>query len=273
MIKHVFNRLRVLRRQSEKYLEVSFPKTASRLHNLSTSALLHKLRRDIAERHIVWSDLEKLFIHVPKCAGTSINKVLADHGFEIVMTLTELRKLVLEGEEKGPRLLTLDHLNTDILVSLGLLNRTQLENVEAFSVVRNPYSRLLSAYDFHKREGFVSEKTTLSRYLRLVEGGPWSTDRRNVFGMSHALPASYFLTPELWRGPQNIMQLEDPSGLNRFLGKIVGKEVSLERLNSGRRERRKSLSGAEVATINHIYGEDFLIGGYQKHSGPLDAPH
>jgi hypothetical protein len=260
-------RLRDLRRRSRRYLEVEFPKIALRLNNFSDSSMFDALGSVVAERQIEWSNVEKIFIHVPKCGGTSINKLLASNHFEIVMSLSQLQRLVLEGDARGPRLLSLDHLNTDILISLGLLNRALLERVEAFSVVRNPYSRLLSAYDFHKRRGFVNDKLTLSDYLAKLERGDWGTDRRNVFGLSHALPSSYFLRPQLWDGPQQIMQLEDQSALNHYLSRVVGQKVSLEHLNAGNRGQRRWLADSEVEFVNRCYHEDFLLGGYEKRSG------
>lgn len=255
---------RALWARSRRRLEVNFPSAASHFYRGLASSVVDSLRTIILERQIEWSNLERLFIHVPKCGGTSVNEVLRAERFEIIMSLPQLERLVVEGDRRGPRLLSLDHLSTDILVSLGLLTKSQIERVEAFSIIRNPYSRLLSSYDFHRRYGFVTEKTTFMKYLEKIEAGDWDTESKNVFGLSHALPTSYFLKPKLWEGPKTILRLEDPSSVKDYLEKTAGEKVSLNRRNQGRSESRRTPHPWEVEVINRVYHDDFALGDYPK---------
>lgn len=240
---------------------MTFPETASRYYRYRGSSIVDSLKNFISERQIRWVNLENLFIHVPKCGGTSVSEVLQVAGFKIVMSIDELARLVFSGDPKGPRGLSLDHMSADILVTLGLISRSRLSQIETFATVRNPYERLLSAYSHHRRFGFIRNGISVLEYLEKVESYNWETEWKNVFGLSHALPTTYFLRPALWQGPRTILKIENQSQLVHFLRKISG-GTDLRHLNSNKKKSQLALRPQEVWKIDQMYREDFVLGGY-----------
>lgn len=80
-----------------------------------------------------------IFIHVPKCAGTTIEKILG--------TCTEreyyaLRKKAEQWNNKTPQHLTYLELKNKLTINWS--------DYYTFSVVRNPYSRFVSEYNYRK---------------------------------------------------------------------------------------------------------------------------
>lgn len=73
-----------------------------------------------------------IFIHIPKCAGTSIEQFIKDHG------RNDLQFIGLYQNR------SLHHLTA---IELKIIIKEQIfHHYYKFSVVRNPYDRLLSEY-------------------------------------------------------------------------------------------------------------------------------
>jgi hypothetical protein len=249
-------------RRAPRQLEVGFPKIARTVENGFGNDPIRVLERTIIECEASWTGLETLFVHVPKCGGTSVNAVLADFDATVVYSIRSLITAVRSLPRTGPKILTLDHLATDVLVRSGLVPAKTLAKVNGFSVVRNPYSRAVSAFRHHQRTGLVKDSVKLGEYLKQVEKGQWETDRWNVFGLSHSMPASYFLRPNLWRGPSSILNIEHPSEIEAFLTRTLGGPVKLPKKNVNQRVPNVQLDKSSIRSVNRIYGKDFLIGGY-----------
>ncbi|MEY8200433.1 MAG: sulfotransferase family 2 domain-containing protein [Colwellia sp.] len=87
-----------------------------------------------------------IFIHVPKCAGQSVEAVfLKENG----LTWSERHQLLLRvnrDPEKGPPRLA--HLTAREYVELGYINKENFSEYFKFGVVRNPYARLVSEYKY-----------------------------------------------------------------------------------------------------------------------------
>jgi hypothetical protein len=111
-----------------------------------------------------------LFIHIPKCAGKSIENALlpggidADSGRRPLLNLVT-RPLARSTASAIPRkylLGTLDvalaaqHLTYIEIRMLGLLTARQLEAATVFATVRDPYARAISSIS-HFRERFAAE--------------------------------------------------------------------------------------------------------------------
>lgn len=89
-----------------------------------------------------------IFIHIPKCAGTTIEKMLG------TCTVDELfSHTVVDGEQKNLQHLTYLELKSKLKIDWS--------NYYVFSVVRNPYDRFVSEYKYLKELFF---KTKDSKY-------------------------------------------------------------------------------------------------------------
>jgi hypothetical protein len=87
-----------------------------------------------------------LFVHIPKCGGQSIeNMFLSDLG----LGRKDKSRLLLRkrrGDERGPA--KLGHLTASDYIRLGFIDHNSFDSYYRFSVVRNPFDRLRSAYNY-----------------------------------------------------------------------------------------------------------------------------
>ncbi len=102
-----------------------------------------------------------IFFHIPRCAGTSVQKLCDFHGE------SELHGVIhLPGKA-----LTLHHLTyTDILLE-GLLEVDVLESYYKFTIIRDPFLRMSSDYFWQKAHDIHGEFSDLDfpDYLDLAE--------------------------------------------------------------------------------------------------------
>ena len=80
-----------------------------------------------------------VFIHIPKCAGTTIEKML---GTCTPMEYYDFKSRLAGDQKKTPQHFTYLELKNDADINW--------ENFYIFSVVRNPYSRFVSEYKYRK---------------------------------------------------------------------------------------------------------------------------
>lgn len=91
-----------------------------------------------------------LFIHIPKCGGTSIHKSMSEHG--IILDRPKFSKQQLAVLRPGQKQ-TPPHIKVSEYIDVGL----DIENYHVISQTRNPYTRLVSLFYFVKRQ----DKATL----------------------------------------------------------------------------------------------------------------
>ena len=89
-----------------------------------------------------------IFIHIPKCAGQSIENIfLRDLG----LSWQERHPLLLrprKANEKGPERLA--HLYAEEYFKFGYIPKEKYDNFFKFSIIRNPVDRILSEINFQK---------------------------------------------------------------------------------------------------------------------------
>jgi hypothetical protein len=108
------------------------------------------------------SERPALFLHIPRCAGTSLKKE-----FRIeVMETPRLIPLLLDGR---PRVLSFDHLPVSWLLSTGLITDRLIRDSTIFTVVRNPFTRAESHYRQLLKRGVVQGSNTFVSWLRGVQ--------------------------------------------------------------------------------------------------------
>ena len=114
-----------------------------------------------------------IFIHIPKCAGQSIENIfLKDLG----LNWKERYQLLLrpkKAEEKGPERLA--HLYAEEYFKFGYISKEKYDNFLKFSIVRDPVDRILSELNFQgiprknsKNDyGFESIEEYISKVVKL----------------------------------------------------------------------------------------------------------
>lgn len=202
------------------------------------SRLSRKLPSEVVESGI-------LFVHVPKAAGVSICAGL--YGREI-------------GHRRA--------------IDYKRASNAEFGRLKKFSVVRDPYARLLSAYEFlrkggmsrykydHCMSGVVNKFSDFDEFVL-----EWLSKANNYKNNVHFIPQVDFL----FDGCGNL--LVDKFGKLEFLGQFVdcinqewGLQLKIDELNVSGGGKRSILSVVKnrqvIDEINVIYRKDFELLGY-----------
>ena len=188
-----------------------------------------------------------LFIHINKCGGTSLKKSL----------------------RSCKNVFFLEGLRAD---SLNHLVYTEFKDFIKFTVVRNPYDRILSCKGMLARSG---QEVSINYILDLLEDDKIPYDAKSAFKGArssyikrHSLPMShkhYGIYNES-TNKLNIdyfFKLENISRDFSKIEQIVGKKLQQYHLNKSGKNK-KALTATEIQRINYIYELDFKNFGYNK---------
>jgi hypothetical protein len=194
-----------------------------------------------------------LFLHIPKCGGTSVVEMFASSGYS--------PQLQMRGLPPQASLVTSpQHLTCSTLKSL-----LRFENLaDTFVLTRNPYQRLISEFNWHFRCIPVSNRPDFSDWAiesmaRAVED-PFYRD-------SHFRPAIDFLDADI---AARVFRLEDGiEFIAEYFLRMPGKTVPLrvERKNDARSFAQSvcdvKFSDEALATVNSFYRYDFMAFDYE----------
>ena len=204
-----------------------------------------------------------LFIHVPKCGGSSIEEWAKANGFTVLLEMRGLPPQ--EALFAAPQHLTMNQLKSIV----------RLDNIDyAFMFVRNPVNRIQSEYCWSNRERLKSKRKKIPFSASKGITSSSATDpqsveswlvkvfdeyKRNPFVMdNHIRPASEFIGNE-WDKIE-IFKLED--GFTKFLAKmseIFGKSFSnIPHAKKSASSSHIKLNNFSLNLIKNFYEDDFL---------------
>jgi len=190
--------------------------------------------------------LKCIYIHIPKAAGISINKALFDN---------------YGGGHKTVR------------VYKRIFGPAVYKEYFTFTFVRNPYSRLLSAYRFLKNGGFSETDRTwaiqnLSEYSSFDDFIKLWIDEESIWSLNHFKPQYSFvcdvsLTPEV----DFIGKVESIEEDFEKVCSILNIPNKLEIRNKGKTDNTNwehFYSDYSIDKITDIYSRDFELFQYEK---------
>lgn len=186
---------------------------------------------------------QALFVHIPKCAGVSVSRALFGN---------------LAGGHKS-----LAHY-------CDVFEPAVLRRFFKFTIVRNPWDRLLSAYVFLKqggmdaadREWSARELADYDTFDRFVDG--W-LNADAIWRGVHFYPQSYFLDSGAYPVTLDFVgRFENLAEDFDTIGARMGVEVPLQRLNqSGQRLYRQHYSASARDKVAALYAQDIERLGYE----------
>jgi hypothetical protein len=186
-----------------------------------------------------------IFIHIPKAGGTSV-------------------ATKLYGKRAG---------HSTAAQFQGALGKDVFNSLFSFSVVRNPYDRIVSAYHF-ARQGGGSEGSI--RHVPVYQSETFSTFERFVKEwLIHQNPH----TTELVFRPQylfvcdnqlNILldwigRIENTAEIEAIISQKTGRTISIEKRNTSKRKGVQEYYTPELKELVYkYYQHDFELFGYER---------
>ena len=209
-----------------------------------------------------------LFIHIPKNAGTTIERtVFPNHDFK-----TGYSKEYLYGYDKAAQL-NLQHASVIDLLGNYLISEADLRDCYSFAVVRNPFTRALSGYVWLQNDLGISD--TFSNFLNMK--GEFSKEalaKHSTYALDHFFTQASFVTLNGELAVDDILSFESlQQDFERF-NVSIGADFSLEtHLKKNRKVNRlrlvKLLTSENMELIKSKYSEDFDRFGYSKNFSRL----
>lgn len=193
-----------------------------------------------------------IFIHIPKTGGQSVEMVyLREHG----LTWKKRAPLLLRANndpEKGPRRLA--HLFARQYVELGYATEEEFSSFFKFAVVRHPYDRFISYYNYRDEK----PGDTPERVLHVLPHRPWP---RHFMA-----PQAEYVTDK--DGKLLVDQIVKFENLQEELAPIFertfGKAAALEHINKSQTKRltRDGLTPTLREKLHKYYEADFARFSY-----------
>jgi hypothetical protein len=214
------------------------------------------------------SDPPLIFIHIPKCGGSTVRKALEREFPDGVLTVKTPRDLFAWRERHGsnfvPRAIVLVHLPPVFLTRCGLFSDLRILETQVFATVRNPISRFVSGYRDSFRKRFLRTKIPIINLIRLAGTYPLGPN----FLFRHLGPVflgpmtPYFEGQEL--GRIKIIPLE------RLPRKLIVSDTEVfigeSTVNAGTKNdsfipvgTRTNLTEVEEDTLRAVFAKDFIL--------------
>jgi hypothetical protein len=204
------------------------------------------------------------FIWIPKTAGTSFFNWLRDAiGMEELLD----RKTVPTFPNVGA--VTFGHYHYATLVELGIVSRSYNRSSYKFAVVRNPYTRAISLYNYMLDKKKI-EQTSFEKFLDDVHLNRPPIGPYNSWGLSQTNPQiDWLISPKGGLITDQVFRFENLDNVEAELSKRLGfaARAALPRLNTSKHspqfEEMILNSRENIDKINEIYKRDFLWFDYE----------
>ncbi len=206
---------------------------------------LQSLRKGMTKDGYSFEPFDKhaaIFVHIPKCAGISLNNTLFGN---------------LAGGHR-----TFDDY-------LTVFEAESIISYFKFTIVRNPWDRLVSAYFFLKKGGFNQRDKAwfdkeLGHYDDFEEFVKKWLSRENIWRFEHFRPQSHYIFDKYNKISMDFVGFfENLNEDFNYIAEKVGVSQRLPRYNVGKHQNYQDYYTKETMEIvSHVYEKDIKLFGY-----------
>jgi hypothetical protein len=202
-----------------------------------------------------YKEKDILFIHIPKTGGTNIEDNLKK---KITQTLCDQTTPNKNNLLPGPYdRVSPQHLDYSTIYKFREKLNVSFDNIKVFSVVRNPYNRIISdlLWGNHIKSIYTADMVydvIKNQYL-------YKNDVDN-----HNLPQYTFVTDEKGELIENIriFKTEELNDKNDEINKYLGVDINIIKKQNDN-EYQKFLNKKSIDLINEFYKKDFELFNYE----------
>lgn len=203
-----------------------------------------------------------IFIHIPKAAGSSVEKVFNVLPFD--WKVMDLENLV--GWDPVNRI-HLQHATVSQLIDFGFLTKMEFEKNYSFSIVRNPFDRAVS--DYFYLSGRWKIKDSFENYI--LEDGKFKKIFNKEIGMNwrgdHTTPQIRFITYKDVLFVNEVLKFEELScSLPKLLNekfKIDLSRLPHEKKSIERKHYSEYINKKNRYLLEKKYAKDFMAFDYK----------
>lgn len=211
-----------------------------------------------------------VFIHIPKTGGTAMALALEERAMADDMMLGDTpkaskRRQRLQGAQARGRLWK----HSTLADLEGLVPQSRMERLFAFTLVRNPWDRVLSLYHWLRKQSFDHPSIPLAKALTFNE----FASHPRILASLHASPAgSYMQTSQGQERCDLFIRLEQFSRDAQPLFDHLGFDLTLPRANqSGRPAEWQPLYDQKARdAVAEACAEDIARFEYSFNDSPID---
>lgn len=210
-------------------------------------------------------ELEGLFIHIPKTGGSSVTDALKPFGMLTIRSLHELETALLSGTLGQAKFLSLDHLDSGLLASLGLIRAERLNEVNVVAITRNPFDRAWSAFQHVKARGMAARllpTDDFSAYIHAISKKNYFSGLRPAVGLSHGSPQSLWLRTFTKHPKLQTVPLEKLREIQLYFLNQWGVQIELPHSNPSLAREKPPLRFPHLGLFLDKFRNDFVTGNY-----------
>jgi len=197
-----------------------------------------------------------VFLSNPRCGSTSVRRV--------VSPFSEFRST--------DRLVDLPHHRAYRTVAAWMRERgLRPEEFKAFTTVRNPWSRMVSIYEYAKSEPRSAWNRAMgSGYFHDFVKSPFV--RSQIQGGGDDNGQAPYLIRDFAGGVARAFPIEEPDALRAFLCEVLGREIELPMINrTGRVDYAEYYSAESRDVVAELFKSDIEMFGYEFRAPVLMA--
>ena len=206
-----------------------------------------------------------LFLWIPKSAGTSVFAAFEKCGGQKLLSTEEIQKYF-----KHRGVVAFSHIHVLKLVELGLVSKDFVAKAFKFTIVRNPFDRAVSLFEYLKSDGqrFLPKTTNFEIFCSFLELGAFEeVGLINHDGLSQLNPQATWLVDKSNKLiADQVYRFENLSEQWPEIWRKVGLKEPAPNLPAlNRSERRPAgdyYSERTIRIVRKVYEQDFSLFGY-----------
>ena len=203
-----------------------------------------------------------VFIWIPKNSGSSVFVELKHKlGLQKIHRPNRFKRFPSCGS------VTPSHVSWRHLIEAGYVSQSYSDRAYKFAIVRNPYSRIVSLYNYSRRYGF-SKAQTLPEFLDDIESRRYPLGLYNQKGLSQAnQQVDWILNEDGTLLVDDLFRFEDLEALTSTLSQRFGVNFDFSRKFNASADKYSVedllLDKESLVRINSLYEDDFTNFGYE----------
>ena len=200
-----------------------------------------------------YENIKVLFIHIPKTGGCNIEYRLKEKSKQTLRNLYSKNELLPKPYNEQ----SLQHQFYSTLYKYKNILKIDFDNIKIFTVVRNPYYRIISDLFYFR---LIKTNDSSETVYNIIKNNYLFKNNLD----NHNVPQYKFITNEKLEIYPNIkiFKTETLNDDNKIINDFLGVNINIKQSNVNK-NYSKYLNKDSIAVINDFYKKDFELFNYK----------